>query len=105
WRVVNNLAYAHKKTARAIRALNRRYKVSVAKNSNYFYPGDDALLSRMSAAAMQYFQDDYFLRKVKRHVDFIGVNYYFTNRVYGYRIHNPDLNLSDLGWDLQPADI
>jgi len=25
--------------------------------------------------------------------------------VYGYRIHNPDQKLSDLQWDLHPADI
>ena len=37
--------------------------------------------------------------------DFLAVNYYSTNRVYGYRIHNPDQKVSDLHWDLQPADI
>ncbi|OYW42282.1 hypothetical protein B7Z28_01650 [Candidatus Saccharibacteria bacterium 32-45-3] len=105
WRVLNNLAYAHRQAAKTIHSINRRYKVSIAKNSNYFYPGDDARLTRLSANVMQYFQDDYFLRKVARYCDFLGVNYYFTNRVYGYRIHNPDLEVSDLGWDLQPGDI
>jgi beta-glucosidase len=33
------------------------------------------------------------------------MNFYFSNRVYGYRIHTPDERLSDLGWDLNPADI
>lgn len=105
WRVINNLTYAHRQAAKAIRGLNRRYKVSIAKNSNYFYPGDDAWLTRASARVMQYFQDDYILNKVVRSCDFIGVNYYFTNRVYGYRIHNPDKEVSDLGWDMQPGDI
>lgn len=105
WRVVNNLAYAHKKTAQAIHDINRRYKVSIAKNSGYFYPGDNAWLSRVSAAIMQYFQDDYVLRKVAKHCDFLGVNYYFGYRVYGYRIHNPEEKVSDMGWDLAPANI
>lgn len=105
WRVMNNLAYAHKKAATAIRGVNRRYKVSIAKNSIYFYPGDNAWLSRVSAHIMQYFQDDYLLRKVVKHCDFLGVNYYQSNRVYGYRIHNPEQRVSDLGWDLSPADI
>lgn len=105
WRVLCNLAHAHRRAARMIHAINRRYKVSVAKNSAYFYPGDDAWLTRLSARWMQYFQDDYFLRKVARYCDFLGVNYYFTNRVYGYRVHNPDRNVSDLGWDMQPGDI
>lgn len=103
--VLHNLAYAHRKTAEIIHAMNRRYKVSVAKNSQYYYAGDNAWLSRYSAAIMQYIQDDYFLKKVTKHCDFIGVNFYGSSRVYGYRVHNPDKRVSDLGWDLSPADI
>ncbi|MBI3889461.1 glycoside hydrolase family 1 protein [Candidatus Saccharibacteria bacterium] len=106
WRtVMNNLALAHNRTAKAIHTMNRRYKVSVAKNSNYFYAGDNALLSRKSAELFQYFQDDYFLKKVVKQCDFLGVNYYFSNRVYGYRVHNPDVKTSDMGWDLSPANL
>jgi len=103
--VLNNLARAHNQAADVIHAINRRYKVSIAKNSAYFYAGDDAVLSRKTTDIMQYFQDDYFLKKVVKHCDFLGVNYYFSNRVYGYRVHNPDEKLSDLGWDLAPANI
>lgn len=104
-RVLNNLAYAHNQVARVIHAKNRRYKVSVAKNSIYFYAGDDAVLSRKTADAMQFGQDDYFLRKVVKQCDFLGVNFYFSNRVYGYRVHSPYERVSDMGWDLSPADI
>lgn len=105
WRVLANLARAHKQSAKAIRAINRRYKVSVAKNSSYVYAGDDAWLSRVSASLMQYMSDDYWLKKVARHCDFLGVNYYFSDRVYGYRVHNPEDKTSDLGWDLSPVNI
>lgn len=104
-RVLNNLAYAHNQAADVIHAINRRYKVSVAKNSPYIYAGDDALLSRKYADFQQFMRDDYFLRKVIKHCDFLGMNYYFSDRVYGYRIHNPDEKVSDLGWDLSPANI
>lgn len=105
WRVLNNLARAHNQAAKRIHALNRRYKVSVAKNSEYIYAGDDAWLSRVSAGVMQYLADDYFLKKVVKNCDFLGVNYYFSRRVYGYRAHNPDQKLSDMGWDLSPENI
>lgn len=105
WRVLNNLAYAHRQVAREIHKLGRRYKVSISKNSKYYYAGDDALLSKISAVFMQYIQDDYFTKKVIKHCDFLGVNYYFTSRIYGYRTHNPNDDLSDIGWDLQPGDI
>jgi beta-glucosidase len=88
-----------------IHGLSRRYKVSIAKNSVFFYAGDDAWLSRRTADFFQYFQDDYFLKKIVKRSDFLGVNFYFSNRVYGYRVHNPDERISDLGWDLSPDHI
>lgn len=103
--VVENLLYAHRQAAAAIHKLNQRYKVSIAKNSAYYYAGDDAWLSRITAQLLQFYQDDYFLMKVAKHCDFIGVNYYFANRVYGYRIHNPDNFVGDNGWDLNPAAL
>lgn len=104
-KVINNMATAHKGAAKLIHAANRKFKVSIAKNSFYIYPGDNAWISRLSANVMQYFQDDFIIKKFVKSCDFLGVNYYFTNRVYGYRIHNPEQKLSDLNWDMQPADI
>lgn len=103
--VLNNLAYAHNKSAKLIHSLSRRYKVSIAKNSNYFYAGDDAALSVRAASIMQYFQDDYFLKKVVKNCDYLGVNFYFSQRVYGYRIHSPNERVSDMGWDMSPGDL
>ena len=104
-RVLLNQALAHNQVADRLHKLSRRYKVSVAKNSAFVYPGDDAWLTVQSAAVMQYFQDDYFLRKVVKKSDFIGVNYYLSKRVYGYRVHNPGEDLNDMGWDMQPDDL
>lgn len=105
WVVLQNLAHAHNQTAQLLHGINRRYKVSIAKNTSYVYAGDDAWLSRWSAAVLQYMKDDYFLKKVIKQCDFLGVNYYFSDRVYGYRVHNPDIKLSDLGWDLSPENL
>lgn len=104
-KVLSNFAYVHNKSAKLIHGMSRRYKVSVAKNSNYYYAGDNARLSVRSAGIMQYLQDDYFLRKVVKTCDFLGVNFYFSNRVYGYRVHNPNERVSDMGWDMSPGDI
>ncbi len=103
--VYNNLAYAHRQAAKAIHRLSRRYKVSIAKHSAYFYAGDDAWLSRLSAGISQYLADDYFLKKVIRHCDFLGVNYYRTFRIYGYRVHESERRVNDLQWYMGPGDI
>jgi beta-glucosidase len=105
WQVLNNLARAHRQTAKLLHGMNRRYKVTIAHNSMYFYPGDNAWLSKMSSHVMQYMQDDYFLKKVIKHCNVLGVNFYFSNRVYGYRVHSPNDRVSDVGWDLSPLHI
>ena len=105
FRVLRNLIYAHNQTAKKIHTMNRRYKVAIAKHSSYVFPGDDALLSRASAAVLQYMKDDYVLRRIRKTSDFIGVNYYLSERVYGYRVHNEDKNLSDMGWDMHPEHL
>jgi len=54
----------------------------------------------------QYFQDDYFIKKYIRHSDFLGVNYYQSQRLFGYRVHNSEsADYSDVDWMLAPADI
>lgn len=103
--VLQNLAAAHKRVAKRIHELKPRTKVSVAYHTGYFYAGDDALLSRFTASLLQWGHDDFFLRKVAKHCDFLGVNYYLSYRVYGYRVHNPEQAHSDLGWDVSPDNI
>lgn len=103
-KVLNNLAHAHKKAAKVIKEVQARAKVSIAHNSSYVYAGDDAALTRASAAIAQWY-DDRMLKKVAKHCDFLGVNYYFSNRIYGYRVHNPHTEESDLGWDASPENL
>lgn len=105
FKVLHNLIEAHKQVARALHRQSAHFKVSIAKNSMWIYPGDDSWLSVRTAAIMQYMHDDYILKRVIKHCDYIGVNYYFSDRIYGYRSHNPNDNYSDLGWDMQPANI
>lgn len=104
-KVLGNLAYAHNQVSRLLHGMSRRYKVSIAKNSTFYYAGDDAILSVKTADILQYGQDDYFLKKVVKTCDFLGVNFYFSNRVYGYRVHNPGEHISDMGWDMSPGDL
>ena len=100
--VSTNLVRAHKQTAAMLHAMSRRYKVSIAKNYTYIYPGDDSWLSVRAASWMHYVKNTSFLRRVVKSCDFIGLNYYASDRVYGYRVHNPEERVSDVGLDLQP---
>ncbi len=105
FRVLLNLALAHRLVVSRARGAGSKFKFSIAKNSSYIYAGDDAWLSRFSAKLFTWRRDDWFLWFVAKHCDFIGLNYYFSDRIYGYRAHNPNYQLNDLGWDMQPANI
>lgn len=103
-RVLCNLVAAHKKVYKLTRA-RKKWKVSMAHHLIYCYPGDDAILSRASARVANYFLNTWVLRRVRRHSDFLAINYYFARRIYGYRAHDPYLKVSDLGWDMQPDKL
>lgn len=105
WLVLNNLIRAHNRVAKLIRKTSRKYQVSMAHNVSYTYAGDDAKLSQWSASIADYMHNQYILKRTIKTSTFIGLNYYFSNRIYGYRQHNPDDQVSDVGWDMQPSDI
>lgn len=104
-KVYRNLAVAHNRVSDALHRKNRRYKIAAAKFCTYAYPGDDALLTRLSARIVQWFADDYWLRKVRKKSDWIGVNYYYSARLYGYRVHEPEQNINEMGTPMEPANI
>ncbi len=102
--VLSNLILAHRRTYRLSRDV-RGMKVSMAHHLMYFYAGDDAWLSRASAWVADYAANRFVLSRVSKTSDFIGINYYLSYRMYGYRAHNPKQHLNDLGWDMQPANV
>ena len=103
-KVYLHLIKAHKKVYKSAKRINRKFKVGLSENCAHIYAGDSALLSRVSTK-FAIWGNDFFLRRVKRKADFIGLNYYFTNRFYGNRIHNQTERVSDMGWDMQPQNI
>ena len=103
--VLNNLIIAHNRSAKIIRGRSRKYQVSMAHNVSHIYAGDDSYLSEATAKHLNYWKNHYTIKRTIKSSTFIGLNYYFSERVYGYRVHNPNEHVSDLGWDMQPSDI
>lgn len=103
-RVYCNLILAHKRVYKVARKVNRKFKVGLSENCGHMYAGDSAFVTKLSAKAA-IFGNDLFLSRVKSKLDFIGLNYYFSHRFYGYRVHNQNAKLNNLGWDMQPQDI
>ena len=106
-RVTLNLIRAHKKAARVLLKFRPDYKIGIAHNCIDFYSGDEKLSTRLNVRFLRFVSNHFFLDRIKKYLDFVGVNYYFADRHYGLSLHfnNPDKHRSDLGWNMEPERI
>lgn len=100
-----NLARAHNRVTIAAHARSRRFKCSVSKNCADHYAGDRTWRSKLAVILVQYAADYWFMNRIRRHIDWIGLNYYFSNQYIRGYIHNADPHTGDLGWGMQPANL
>ncbi len=99
FKVLNNLAKAHKLAYRSLHLIDLDCQVGISKNNVYFEGG---LLAKLA----HYFWNKYFLNKIKEKQDFIGFNYYYRNRVKWLRFgQNENKEVSDMGWEIYPKGI
>lgn len=90
-----------------IRAHNAAYKkikqvcnkpVGIVKNISWYEYSSYTFLDKVIAKTLYYFNSHFFIKPISKNLDFIGLNYYFTNRVVKLKISNPDNPVNDLGW-------
>jgi len=105
WRVLNNLVNVHKKAYGIIKKIDPKAQVGIAKNNTYFEAYKNKFINRVLKKLADRYCNDYFLMKIKDHQDFIGLNYYFHNRIDGWFNQNENRVVSDLGWELYPKGI
>lgn len=78
--------------------------VGPACNMLNFEPVKGVVNRFLNSFAERYW-NRYFLNRIKFKTDYIGVNYYFHNRInYGFN-KNENKLISDLGWELYPQGI
>jgi len=102
--VIKNLIAGHKKAYEKIKERYPKSSVGIAKNNIYFEasPGFINTITKKCADLLWNF---YFLNKIKKYQDFIGLNYYFHNKInYGFN-KNENKIISDIGWELFPEGI
>lgn len=54
-----------------------------------------------------WFWNDRFLQKIKKHIDYLGLDYYFHDRIVWYPPFRKNLNkeVTDMGWEIYPKGI
>ena len=103
--VYRNLLKAHKDVYKLGKRMSRRFRIGFTKGYAWLRPGDGRRRTRFAVKFDFWARDDMVLAYVGRKNDFIGVNYYFSDRHLGMRINNTFENLSDLGWEMRPEDL
>lgn len=110
FKVFRNLIAAHKASYHIIKQINPSIRVTTALSGSSNVPLDSGKrLHRWSAKVMNYYGNTWYLARVNKHQDIIGLNYYFKNYVKGPRpeadFANPKKPLNDLGWYMEPYGV
>lgn len=101
-----NLVQAHREAHRIIKRLKPTLQVGMSMNLADSRPKNaHSLVSRLVAFMADYFWNRWFLNRIRRELDFIGVNYYFTNYYQGVRVRNPAKPINDMGWYMEPSGL
>lgn len=95
-KITNTFIKAHQQAYQIIKLINQESQVGVANHLTYF-EGFKPLVKPAS-----WWANDHFIKKIKNHQDFIGLNYYFHVRLIS---KNKGKRFSDMGWELFPEGL
>lgn len=103
--VLNHLLTAHVQAYGVLKAAYPTSEVGIATNNVYFEAAINEPVHRIVGGIASWWNNHWFLDRMKNCQDFIGLNYYFHHRIaFGFG-KNKNLRTSDLGWELYPEGI
>ena len=95
-----NMIRGHNMAYKKIKSVTDK-PVGVVKNISWYEYSNYTVLDKLAAKILYFLNSDFFLKPVSKYLDFIGLNYYFTNRIVKLKIKNPDIPVNDLGWRIK----
>lgn len=104
YRCTAQLIRAHRRAYDVIKGANNNSHVGIAVNLSHFesVPG---IINRVIKFFVEPLWNFHFLRHARQKLDFIGLNYYFHNRInYGFN-KNENALTSDMRWEIYPKGI
>ncbi|MEK7643212.1 MAG: glycoside hydrolase family 1 protein [Patescibacteria group bacterium] len=105
FKVMRRLAHTHVLAYRAIKSINPNAEVGIAKNNIYFEAHGINPWNKFLKWCADYFWNYQFLNRIKGEQDFIGLNYYFHNRINWSFGKNENKKVSDMGWEIYPEGL
>ena len=111
FRVLSNMAKAHKRAYETLHwsELSHPVQVGIAQSVNYFEPkstGPKRSLDYLRVLLSRYFKNEFFLNKIIKYQDFIGLNYYNSYKISFFKGKiKRGIERSDFGWEIYPEGI
>lgn len=102
-----NLAQAHRRAYGILKAHNSALQVGLAAQlANVQAKRPHNIIDSATTKTMRYAWNWWFLNRCRKHQDFVGINYYFTDYYQGFgKKRNPQVPLNDLGWYMEPEGL
>ncbi|MCX6809129.1 MAG: glycoside hydrolase family 1 protein [Candidatus Berkelbacteria bacterium] len=106
-KVYNNLAFSHNQAYSAIKSLLSDSKIGIAMNMANFVPVLNKRRHRIMVWFAREISINYFLRKIKNKIDFLGINHYLRFDLQSKTPFIVDslLPKSDFDWPIHPESI
>ncbi len=106
FRVVRHLIAAHRSTYTAIKSIDPAHQVGIAKHNIYFEAHKNRWFNCALKSLADWLWNELFLNKIADKQDFIGLNYYFHNKIdYWFGKKHAYDKHSDIGWGLHPEGM
>lgn len=99
------LIKTHKMTYLILKKANPKLQIGAAVHMAENKPKTPKFLSKLAVYVADRFGNYFYYDRLKRHMDFIGFNYYFTNYFDGLKLKFPSSPKSDLGLYMEPSAV
>jgi len=102
-----NLSQAHRAAYKILKTKKPTLQIGIAHQlANIQAKRPHNMFDEFSTKWMRYFWNWWFLRRIRKQQDFIGINYYFSDYYTGMlKRKNPTVPLNDMGWYMEPEGL
>lgn len=106
-KMLKHLLHLQASHIKAYRDIKRKYnvKVGVVTNILSFCPQNRSLATLFTTLLLKEISEKITLWRIRKYIDFIGLNFYFCYQVDGFSVSNNFEPKSDMGWLLDPSAI
>lgn len=101
-----NMAKVHKRAYKILKSKKPLLNVGLASQlANIQAKRPHNYMDQTITRFMRYAWNWWFLNRIKKCQDFVGINYYFSDYYRGFSKRNPKVPVNDMGWYMEPEGI